>query len=593
MPLNDPRDICFRNESNKETDKTEGFADDTTVLTKFELSSLSKIKLILLNFGSMSGLKCNVEKTALMQVGTIIPITDEITRLGFSLVNSIKILGMEIDFNIENLDQNFQTTHASIKRSIEYWKRYKLTLPGRISVIKSLLISLLNYMGCILTPKRATLNALQKTLDEFALSGLNVAKNRICIPTDAGGLGLFDIEEFLASQQCKWVIKADQSSRDIWRVNMRELSLNNPMCLSSQGIDPERNPIIFNISKSFEKLRVWHDSLNENFLYATVLQNPLIYRAPRDKLMLNPEFLEIGHDPLLCNKISRLTVQDCFGQYGLISRAEFRITFDVDMPISCYAKLGRAVNHFVNRFSVNRMNDGTSKTLRSEIAVKKPGKKIRYIFSKRIKKKFNVGAMQTTKTFFRIIDLEYIGNESFSLILTWWSKTGFTNRQKMFYFKFYNNLLGLNSRVSHFDNNVSRVCTFCAKSTPQRAEDESFLHLFYSCMTTRAWQKKFWQKCFTNEPVLTLTEDKKFWFLGLKENLLNAFIVSAVLTFQFGIWEAKLSKKIPSFHTLYSEFSERFSLMLKHNSAVRKDGLKLNYDICRQFLGGLRGFQDE
>jgi hypothetical protein len=112
-------------------------------------------------------------------------------------------------------------------------------------------------------------------------------------------------------------------------------------------------------------------------------------------------------------------------------------------------------------------------------------------------------------------------------------------------------------------------------------------------MTTRAWQKKFWQKCFTNEPVLTLTEDKKFWFLGLKENLLNAFIVSAVLTFQFGIWEAKLSKKIPSFHTLYSEFSERFSLTLKHNSAVRKDGLKLNYDICRQFLGGLRGFQDE
>jgi hypothetical protein len=37
-------DICFRNESRKETDKAEGFADDTTGLTIFELESLAALK---------------------------------------------------------------------------------------------------------------------------------------------------------------------------------------------------------------------------------------------------------------------------------------------------------------------------------------------------------------------------------------------------------------------------------------------------------------------------------------------------------------------------------------------------------------------
>ncbi len=79
-------DICFRNKSRKETDKAEGFADDTTGLTIFELESLSALKRILIEFGKFSGLKCNVDKTVLMQIGNRIPPSQEIMDLGFTLV---------------------------------------------------------------------------------------------------------------------------------------------------------------------------------------------------------------------------------------------------------------------------------------------------------------------------------------------------------------------------------------------------------------------------------------------------------------------------------------------------------------------------
>jgi hypothetical protein len=144
----------FRNESNRETNNSDAFADDTSILTLFTFTALLALKTCLEEFGTFSGLKCNIEKTVLMQVGQKTPITPEIAALGFSFVDSIKILGMDIDADIVNLDSNFTRIAISIDKSIAYWDRYNLTLPGRINVAKSLLVSLLNYLGCFLMPSR-------------------------------------------------------------------------------------------------------------------------------------------------------------------------------------------------------------------------------------------------------------------------------------------------------------------------------------------------------------------------------------------------------------------------------------------------------
>jgi hypothetical protein len=55
--LRNMRKRCFRNESNRETDKTDGFADDCTVITRLEYSSLEVFKKTLVNFGNISGLR--------------------------------------------------------------------------------------------------------------------------------------------------------------------------------------------------------------------------------------------------------------------------------------------------------------------------------------------------------------------------------------------------------------------------------------------------------------------------------------------------------------------------------------------------------
>jgi hypothetical protein len=137
------------------------------------------LKNTLEKFASFSGLRCNTDKTVIMQVGYKIPISEEIAGVGFNFSDSIHILGMDIDNELNNLDGNFDKTIASLKKSIDYWDRYYLTLPGRINVIKSLLFPLVLYLGCFIMPSTAKLKQMQCLLDEFAIGKLNFSKKKV------------------------------------------------------------------------------------------------------------------------------------------------------------------------------------------------------------------------------------------------------------------------------------------------------------------------------------------------------------------------------------------------------------------------------
>jgi hypothetical protein len=85
---------------------------------------------------------------------------------------------------------------------------------------------------------------------------------------------------------------------------------------------------------------------------------------------------------------------------------------------------------------------------------------------------------------------------------------------------------------------------------------------------------------------------KIFWLLGYTEANYSILVMTAVLSFQFHIWEAKLKKKVPSFHTLYTDFIDSFCQSYKYNSDIRKSCLKLNYSLCRSLLGVRRAVDD-
>ena len=180
----------FRFESNRETSNNESLADDNTTLTIFDAASLGAIKKILSDFSIISGLKCNTEKTVVMPTFDFNQDEANLVReMGFNIENNITLLGVKISNRLDNTRDTFLNIKEKITKLISFWVRFRLSLPGRICILKTCLISQLCYIGCFLTPPDDILDEIQAQLDTFAKGPLKVSKNRIYLAPDQGGLG--------------------------------------------------------------------------------------------------------------------------------------------------------------------------------------------------------------------------------------------------------------------------------------------------------------------------------------------------------------------------------------------------------------------
>ena len=108
-----------------------------------------------MEFAGISGLNCNIEKTCIMFIGPRDPVEEAgILEQGFSVVESIKILGFQVDNSAEQLGLNFSSAEVKIKKLIETWLPFKLSMIGRINISKTFLISQVLYCTLALSSHR-------------------------------------------------------------------------------------------------------------------------------------------------------------------------------------------------------------------------------------------------------------------------------------------------------------------------------------------------------------------------------------------------------------------------------------------------------
>jgi hypothetical protein len=142
----DPRrkglDVDYNNhlsqESNRETDKADGFADDNSTATLANYDSLRYLAEICTNFSEFSGLKSNAEKTTLLRIGTVRELDEETRRIGFNLADEVTLLGMVINRDLSALTETFEEVYTKIIRMIEYWTDLSLHWRGEYQFAKHL-----------------------------------------------------------------------------------------------------------------------------------------------------------------------------------------------------------------------------------------------------------------------------------------------------------------------------------------------------------------------------------------------------------------------------------------------------------------------
>ena len=184
----DIRGICVGAYSFKMTQ----FAGDTTLLLDGSQKSLQTALNILELFGSLSGLKMNTEKTKMVWIGSRKHCREKL-NISADLQwgdKDFSFLGINFSVNLDTIPElNFNIAMNKAKQLLNCWNSRYLTPIGRITVIKTMVLSKFNHLFMSIVTPPKILDELNKLLFFYLWGGKThkVKQKSVCADYLKGG----------------------------------------------------------------------------------------------------------------------------------------------------------------------------------------------------------------------------------------------------------------------------------------------------------------------------------------------------------------------------------------------------------------------
>ena len=213
-----------------EESKVSQYADDTTLIVSEDLQSIVNIIRVLKWFKSVSGLDINKEKTKVVKLGASrdnnIPWQG---KFGFNWSNKFEILGIHFDMNKLNeiSELNIQRKIGEIQKLIRIWSSRNSTPYGKVTIIKSLLISKITHMLLSLpSPSLFCFKDLNNLFSNFLWCGKPPKWRKEILEGEIyhGGLKLPNLPLFDKSLKLGW-LKRYLTSKGKWTVYPNDFEL--------------------------------------------------------------------------------------------------------------------------------------------------------------------------------------------------------------------------------------------------------------------------------------------------------------------------------------------------------------------------------
>jgi hypothetical protein len=527
-----------------QTGKNESFADDSTTCTRLEFSDLLELKNILNRFAVLSGLKCNFEKTSLMRIGDLSgPIDQRILDLGFEIVEECSLLGFVFS-NKEDLDvSNEAKLCDKIRKTIGFWTTFNLSISGKITVAKSLILPVYNYYGTVLNFRAEVISRIENMIEKFVTQGMNISKDKIYSPVEAGGLNLFRISTFTLTLQSYWIKRILDLQHDNWRMRAAVLSKFGIINLTRQDVT-HCGPVLTGILNNFIDFRDLFGTAYNNFLRVPMLNNAnFFYRDAANKMAFTQNFF-LGPDAN-ATSILDLTWGNLSHNFVLKDLDEINNSLNFVLDQVKYRQLSHSFNTVLRQFY---KEDEPALGMADFLSgIKRGSKKLRLILgrskakSPKLKcpiKKFvvTVGIPDPEAVIARKLNAR-------------WCKQFYNSELRTFLFKLHHNILGINVRVAHYNPERSPECSFCKLGKNLPAERETISHFFWYCPYTAQSINHLFQLIFN----FLVNIDNFFKGTGPDTKYSEALMIQFDLI-KYILWLTKLRKRLPSVHSVSSDF---------------------------------------
>ena len=246
------------------------FADDATFFNDGNESSYKTLIYSIEEFGKLSGLKVNYSKTLVLQVGYLKEKALKLQeRSRFTWTSSsAKTLGI----TFFNDSSSFVTTNITpkiqeFKKCLKQWQHRKLTLIGKVSVIKTFALPKLILPFTVLpNPSDKIIDDLQKTIFSFIWDEKpdKIKRDQLYLSKENGGLNLTNIQSFINAIKTSWVKRLiDENNRGKWKLFFNNIlkKRGGDICLEGT-LDNNilktmcsKNQFIYDVLKSWNQLQ--------------------------------------------------------------------------------------------------------------------------------------------------------------------------------------------------------------------------------------------------------------------------------------------------------------------------------------------------
>ncbi|CAI5767565.1 Hypothetical predicted protein [Podarcis lilfordi] len=191
--------------------KLRAFADDLVLTLQQPDTSTKRVLELIEIFGQVAGFKLNKQKTKVLDKNLTLAEKEKFqNETGLVITKKVKYLGVNLTSkNVNLFKDNYDKCWTEVKKDLEIWSRLKLSLLGRIAVIKMNVLPrmLFLFQTLQILDKMDCFKKWQKDISKFVWQGKKprIKFKNLTDAKDRGGFALPDLRLYYESAAFCWL----------------------------------------------------------------------------------------------------------------------------------------------------------------------------------------------------------------------------------------------------------------------------------------------------------------------------------------------------------------------------------------------------
>jgi exonuclease III len=261
--------------------KISAYADDVTLFMR-DLRGIKEVMQTLENFGELTGLQINKDKSEVMGMGRW-AYNQDLHGIGLKVVDAMKVTGIYICQDQDRQGKlNFEPIVEKTAKMLNAWKGRSLSVFGKVVAVKAHALSFMQFASSVITVPEWVISNMNKIIYKFLWGGPDKIKRvNAALAVSEGGINLPMLGDVVTAAQIQWIRRKILFPKRSWTIFIdvdlnklggqnilngslhKKIKMDNILSYNQEilqaWIKLSKNPPPDNVS-DLKKVSIWHNT---------------------------------------------------------------------------------------------------------------------------------------------------------------------------------------------------------------------------------------------------------------------------------------------------------------------------------------------